>query len=208
MGKAVEGRALEEWKTVAEISRILGMEMGFANLADIGAEIARVSLLYGGITYEEMKSGRCMWPYKGEPLRHSVHIGGITWPDIDSLVTGTCSAKLYAYRERSRFHSENLSRYSSALTTISPEPSVGISRNLAERLALSAGDRVEVSTENGSMTFPVRLEPDLPENIVLIPDLENRGVLDILSWRVNPRMKVPTLDGIEVTIKKEEMGTT
>ena len=208
MSKAVEGRALEEWRTVAEISKILGIEMGYVNPADIGAEIARVSLLYGGITYEEMKSGRCMWPYKGEPLRHSVHIGGITWPDIDALMAGTGSMKVYAYRERCLFHSENLSRYSSALTTISPEPSVGMSKNLAEQLALGAGDRVEVSTERGSMTLPVRLAPDLPENIVLIPDFENRGVLDILSWKVNPAIKVPTMDGIEVTLKKEGMSTT
>jgi hypothetical protein len=67
---------------------------------------------------------------------------------------------------------------------------------------------VEVSTERGSMTFPVRLAPDLPENIVLIPDFENRGVLDILSWKVNPAIKVPTMDGIEVTLKKEGMSTT
>ncbi len=200
--RAVEGKGMEEWKAIAELSKILGLDMGFRSAADIFAEIARVSLLYRYITPDDMKSGTCIWPYKGEPLRHDVHIAGIDLPDIRSLMKKPQMSSVYVQRDVSLFHSENSSRYSSALKSISPEPYAKMSRVLAERLSIGDGDHVNVSTGAGGITLSAQIDPYLPENVVLIPNFECKGVFEIMKWKINPVIKTPALDGNEVFIKK------
>jgi predicted molibdopterin-dependent oxidoreductase YjgC len=132
-----------------------------------------------------------------------VSIEGIELPDIGALLKMPDKDKVYAVMDKPLFHSESLSRNSSALNSISPEPYVKISKALAYRLSASDGDYVSVSTEIGAIELPVVVEPGLPENIVLIPNnFEGKGMLKIMKWKTNPIIKSPAMDGTEVVIKK------
>jgi NADH-quinone oxidoreductase chain G len=201
--KAVQADGIEDWKIIAEISKILGYDMNYKSSDDIMSEIAKVSPLHKDITYKDVSSGECMWPYKGEPLRHGVSIEGIELPDIGALLRVSEKDKVYAVMDKPLFHSESLSRNSSALNSISPEPYVKISKALADRLSASDGDCVSVSTEAGAIELPVVVESELPGNIVLIPNnFEGKGILKIMKWKINPIIKSPAMDGTEVVIKK------
>lgn len=199
--KAIEGKGPEDWRIIAEISKILGIDMGYKTVEDVFAEIARVSL-YKDITSEDIEEGKCLWPYKGEPLRHGAHMAGIEPYYAASLLGKSDTGKVYAGRDASLFHSENSSRYSSALKSISPVPYVKMSKALAEKLDVGSGDSVEVSTELGSVRLSVRIYSFLPENVVLIPNFENGGIFEISRWSVNRIIKAPALDGNEVLIEK------
>jgi NADH-quinone oxidoreductase chain G len=201
--KAVQGTGIEEWKIISEMSRIFGLDMAYSGVTDIFAEVASVSHILRELTYSDIKSGNCMWPYKGEPLRHDVRIGGIELSDIVSA-TGRHSAVngIHIRREAHLFHSQNASRYSPALQSISPEPYVKMSEILADRLSVENGERVEVSTRAGSIILSVQRDACLPENIVLISSFEEEGFLEIAQWKVNPVIKVPALDGNKATIKR------
>ncbi len=200
--KAVDGRGWEEWKILAEISRILGYDMGYRSAADIFAEIAKVSLIYRGMTYEDIINGKCLWPYRGEPLRHDVHLEGIELPDINALMKESGIDKIYVHRDSCLFHSENVSRYSSVLKDIAPEPYVKIGKILAERLSISDGEDVTVSTEAGRILMHAHIDPSLPEDTVLIPNFEDQGSFRIMKWKINPVTRTPALDGNDVIIRK------
>lgn len=200
--KAIEGRGLEGWKIIAEISTILNVDMGYGSMKDILAEMASVSLIYRDVTSEDIEGGKCLWPYKGEPLRHDAHLRNIELPDITSLMKGPERDKIYVHRDACLFHSENSSRYSSALKSISPEPSVKIGRVLAERLSIAQGDCVTVSSGAGRITVLAQIDPRLPEDAVFIPNFENQGVFTIMGWKTNPIIKTPALDGNEVILRK------
>ncbi len=203
--KAVEGGGLAEWKTISEISRKLGLEMNYGGVMDIFAEIARVSHIFRDLTYEDIKRGNCMWPYKGEPLRHDAHIKGIELPGMFPGTGRRSVANGVQVRgEAHIFHARNASRYSPALESISPEPYVKMSEFLADSLSIEDGERVEVSTEAGRVTVSARRDPGLPENIILMPPFEKGGFLEIARWKVNPAIRVPALDDNRAAIRKRE----
>lgn len=204
--KAVQGESSEQWKVITELSRTLGLDMDYRSAADIFAEISRISHIYREITDSDLSSGRCFWPYRGGPLRHDAHIVGIELPDIASLMKDPAESRVHVRMEAHLFHSQNASSYSTALKSISPEPYVKMGEILAGRLSAGDGEGVKVSTEAGSMTLPVRLEPCLPENVVLIPTFERGGILEMIKWKVNPAMKVPALDGNAAVFEKTGPG--
>ncbi|HCL81160.1 MAG TPA: hypothetical protein DHW81_02705, partial [Nitrospiraceae bacterium] len=200
--KAVEGKGMEEWRTVSEISRLLGFNMDYKSSGDVRAEIAKVSPLHKDITYEDM-TGECMWPYKGEPLRHGISLEDIEMPDKGSLLKRPEKDRIYIGVDKPLFHFETLSRNSEALSSIAPEPYMNVGKALAGRLFLAEGDSANVSTAAGSLKLSVRVDPDIPDNSVMVPDnFGDKGVYAIMQWKVNSALKAPVTDAEGVTIKK------
>jgi NADH-quinone oxidoreductase chain G len=139
--KAVEGEGMDDWKIIAEISRLLGFDMDYRNAKDIIAEISRVSPLHKDLSYDDMSDGECIWPYKGEPLRHDINIAAIKEievPDMKSVLKSYEGDYDYTYLglgiNKPLFHSDSLSRYSPSLNSISPESYVKISKAMEEGL--------------------------------------------------------------------------
>ncbi len=206
--KVVVGQGLEDWSILAEISTLLGVEMHYADAKEVLAEIAKVSPLHKGITYEDMDGGQCMWPYKGEPLRHDITLSGISVPDMKSLLKKPERDKIYIGVEKPLFHSGSLSRNSLALNSISAKTYAKISLELAGRLSIADGDYVTISTSRGLLELPVMLFDGVPENMVLVPNnFEGDGAYKVLEWRMNETIKTPEFDGIEVSLKKIERIT-
>ncbi len=201
--KAVDGKGMEDWQAIAEISRMLGFDMNYRSPKDVMAEIARVSPLHKDIAYDDIVGDGFMWPYKGEPLRHGMSIEGIDIPDAKSLLKISDNDKIYAGMENPLFYSENLSRNSSALSSISPEPYARIGKALATKLSIIDGDYVNISADAGSIELSARVDSDLPENIVLIPNnFGDKGIFNVMNWKINPVIKSFVLDCTEVVIKK------
>jgi predicted molibdopterin-dependent oxidoreductase YjgC len=208
LNKVVGGQGLEDWKILSEISGLLGVDMRYADTQDVLAEIAKVSPLHKGITYEDMDDGQCMWPYKGEPLRHDLTLSGISVPNIKALLKKPEKDKIYISVEKPLFHSASMSRNSLALNSISAKPFAKISRELAGRFSLAEGDNVEISTSTSSLELPVTLFEDLPGNIILVSNnFEGAGVYKVLAYKMNETIKAPELDGNEVSLRKTERIT-
>ncbi len=201
--KAIDGSGLEDWKIIAEISKLLGTDMGFRDVKDVLAEIAKVSPLHKGITYDDMAGGECMWPYKGEPLRHDLNIAGIEMPDMKALLGTSGKDAVYAGLDKVLFHSASLSRNSAALNSINSEPCAKVGKGLAEKLSLADGDHVAVTSAAGTVELAAVVDSDMPDNIVLVPNnFEGKGAFMVMGWKMDPVTKSPALDGMEVTIKK------
>lgn len=197
--KAIDSSSgMEDWKVFSEISNKMGYRMEYADAESIMDEIARVSPLYRELTYKEISAGDCLWPYNGEPLRGET--GEI--PAVEKI-TREYNAGLYLAVERLLFHSGTLSRRSSALRRIYPEPLLKISPQHAERLGLKEGDIVEVSTVKGKLRVPVSIDVSIKDNKVLLSNnFEGRGVFNLLGYKLDAVTKAPGIEGCEVKITK------
>ena len=204
--KAIDSAGgLEDWKIIAEISKVLGVDMNYRDAKDVMAEIAKVSPLHKGITYEDMDGGDCMWPYKGEPLRHDLNIVGIGLPDMKALLRKADKDKTYIGVDKVLFHSASLSRNSSALHSICSEPRAKISKSLASKLSVASGDHIAISTGTGAVELAAVVEDDMPDNVVLVPNhFEGKGAFKLMGWKMNAALKSPALDGMEAVLKKIE----
>lgn len=202
LGKAVDGKGMNDWQAIAEISRILGFDMDYKNSGDIISEIAKVSPLHKDISYEDMVDGECMWPYKGEPLRHGMSIEGIEVSkfEIRKLKIGN---RIYIGIDNPLFHSDNLCRNSAALHSIAHEPYVRINKVLAQELSIVNGDCVVITTNSGNIELSAQIDSDLPANIVLIPsNFDGKGVFAVMNWRINQVTKSPAMDFTECVVRK------
>lgn len=119
--KAVEGEGMDDWKIIAEISKIMGFDMEYGSAKDIMTEISRVSPLHKDLSYNDISDGECIWPYKGEPLRHDISIEGIEVPDMKSVLKSYEGDYTYPGIDKLLFHSNGMSRYSPSLNSISEE---------------------------------------------------------------------------------------
>lgn len=205
--KAVEGEGMDDWKIIAEISRLLGFDMAYSSAKDIMAEISRVSPLHKDLSYDDMSDGECIWPYKGEPLRHDINIEGIEVPDMKSVLKSYAGDYIYLGINKPLFHSDSLSRYSPSLNSISPESYVKISRAMADKLSIASGDIAGISTDNGSLELSAVIDADLPENMVYIPNTfqdngQDKGAFGLMSLNINPVIKSPVIDSTKAVVKR------
>jgi predicted molibdopterin-dependent oxidoreductase YjgC len=107
--------------------------------------------------------------------------------------------------ERLLFHAGTTSRHSPALLKICPEATAKLSVELASELDLEDGDRVRLSTAQGSVTVPVEIDASLTDHRVLLSNhFENAGVLGLLDYSLHPLTKAPALEASEVAITKVE----
>jgi len=198
--RAVDTHAMEDWKIVSEVSSKMGYKMAYRGPEEIMEEIAKSSPLHRDLSYDQIDKGDCLWPYNGEPLR------GEVWDvPVAAVESREYKADSYLALERILFHSGTLSRRSSALRKICPEPALKIGVSHAERFGLKEGDNVTVSTEKGSIDVPVSIENFIHDNKVFLSNnFEGRGAFSLLSYRIDPITKVPGIEGCEVKIEKRQ----
>ncbi len=199
--KAVEGQSgMDDWRIISEISKNMGYPMDYSGAEEIMEEIANVSPLYRGLTYNALAEGGSMWPYHGEPLRGEVEVIPDPVP-----VRHDYGSDLYLTLERPLFHSGTISRRSSALRKIYPEPSLKIGAGNAEKLGLKNGEKVNVSTEHGNTDLMVAIDDSIRDNRVLLSNnFKGKGAFGLLGCRIDPVTKAPGTEGCEVTVRKME----
>jgi formate dehydrogenase major subunit/formate dehydrogenase alpha subunit len=56
------GRTKADWEILTNLANKMGYEMKYNSPSEIMDEIARVSKLYGGISYERLEKGGLQWP--------------------------------------------------------------------------------------------------------------------------------------------------
>ncbi|MBF0329728.1 MAG: NADH-quinone oxidoreductase subunit NuoG [Nitrospirae bacterium] len=199
--KAVHGEAMEGWKIISEIAKIIGVDWDFLTVVDILAELTKVSPVHKGITYSEMDSGNCLWPYNGEPLRDIAK--DFVLPDTKLIKREKCSGRSYLSADQQLFHSGTIGRNSSALNLLMPASYARIGSALNEKLSVKTGDTASISSGVKSAELDVIIDPDIKGMMVFVPNTAaDKGALSFMKWSMNKDFKNPALDGNEIEISK------
>ncbi|RJQ44482.1 MAG: hypothetical protein C4538_10010, partial [Nitrospiraceae bacterium] len=189
---------MEDWRIISGISGKMGYAMDYNEVQDIMTEMANVSPLYRDLTYREISSGNCLWPYHGEPLR-----GESTRVPEESEEAADYMEVFYLAVEKPLFHSGTLSGRSPALMKIYPEPLLRIGALVAKKIGLSEGDKVQFFTQAGSREALVSLDDSIRDNrIYYSNNFKGSGVLSLMSYKMDKVTKAPGIEGCEVKIKK------
>jgi NADH-quinone oxidoreductase chain G len=200
--KAVSPRSgKSDWNIVCDVANAMGHAMDYAEVGEITDELATVSPLHVGLEYESLdgrgwlarKSGR---PRRAEP---STPIApSIQGPEDNGIHLGV---------ERLLFHSGTTSRHAAALLKICPEATAKLSIGLASELGIEEGDRIRLSTAQGSVTVAVEIDSSLIDHGVLLSNhFEGAGVLGLLDYTLDPVTKAPGLEGCPVSVEKAEVA--
>lgn len=219
--KAVEPYAdsRPDWEIICSIAEAAGYKgMNYLNPAEIMDEIATVTPIYGGISYDRLDPFGLQWPcpdksHPGTPYLHkgkftrgkglfcpAEHVPPVEQPDDNYpylLSTGrTCW----------HFHTGTMTRRTSVLEREVPENYVEINPEDARKLHVKTGDFVTVSSRRGSIKVKTRVTDYVSEGSVFIPFHFREAAVNLLTIReVNPEAKISELKVCAVKIGKAEV---
>jgi formate dehydrogenase alpha subunit len=215
--KAVEapGKAKADWVILYELMKKLGYYRRYKSPADIMAEIATVAPSYAGIDYDRLEEAGIQWPCptkdhpgtkylhkgtfsRGKGLFSGIeHKGAEEQPDEEYPFVLTTGRVLYHY------HTGTMSRKVKGLNEKVPGAYVEISPTTAEKLGVSDGEMIQVSSRRGSIKLKAKLSSRVKGNVVFVPFHFAEAAANTLTNSVlDPKSKIPEFKVCAVAINK------
>ena len=200
------GDSRPDWLIISQLAQLMGSgEFDYASPKEIQDEIAALTPIYGGITYERLdRDGFLHWPcpaadhpgtaylHSGKFSRGLGHFFAVPYrppaevPDDEYPLTLTTGRILF------HFHTGTMTRCSPKLDKEVPTGYVEINPKDAEARGIAEGDMVTVSTRRGAIDIPAYVTAKVPESIVFIPFHFKECAANILTNpALDPIAKIP-----------------
>jgi predicted molibdopterin-dependent oxidoreductase YjgC len=198
------GEARDDWKIVCDIAAAFGYPMHYENASQIMDEIASVTPIYGGISFDRIEPVGLQWPCpnKNHPGTKYLHVDKFTrgkgkfhavrfrepaeLPDKEFPFVLSTGRLLYQY------HTGTLTRKVPAINQVSPTGYVEIHFQDAKKHRIKDGDSVEVSTIRGSVVTTARVGTTVARGWLFMPFHFAEGPANMLTNdALDPIAKIP-----------------
>jgi len=216
--KAIEpvGQAKADWQIISEIARRCGYkQMNYSHPSQIMDEIAELTPIYGGISYDRLDPFGLQWPCPSKDHPGTVYLHkdrftkgrGTFMPCVyiapDELPDDEYHFTLSTGRIYWHWHTGTMTRRTSTLDREAPGGYVEIHPQDAEKLRLRNGELVRVSSRRGQIEIAVRITEKVKEGSVFIPFHFREAAANVLTNpAVDPIAKIPEYKICAVKIEK------
>ncbi|MFZ0467508.1 MAG: formate dehydrogenase subunit alpha [Thiogranum sp.] len=207
--KAVElpGDARQDWWITNELARRIGCEWGFADPAEIYAEMASVMPSLDNISWERVSAEESVtYPCKApdQPGDEIVFSDGFPTPSgrgklvpasiipPDELPDESFPMILTTGRQLEHWHTGAMTRRSSVLDELEPEAVATLSPDDMSRMNIAPGAMIKVSTRRGILELRARADGAVPSGMVFIPFCYAEAPANVLTNQaLDPFGKIP-----------------
>ena len=216
--KAIEpiGDSKPDWRITGEIAKRMGAKgFEFSHPSEIMQEIAKVTLGYGGISYERLEKGGLQWPcptkeHPGTPVLH-----------VDKFVRGKGRFTLISYRPPAElpdkeyplilttgrslyhYHTGTMTRKVFGLNALEPEGTVEINPVDAQELGINHSDRVKVISRRGEVVTRAKVTEASPPGVVYMSFHFAESAANILTNpALDPVCKIPEFKACAVRVER------
>jgi len=216
--KAIEpvGQAKADWQIISEIARRCGYkQMNYSHPSQIMDEIAELTPIYGGISYDRLDPFGLQWPCPSKDHPGTVYLHkdrftkgrGTFMPCVyiapDELPDDEYDFVLSTGRIYWHWHTGTMTRRTSTLDREVPGGYVEIHPQDAEKLQLRDGEQVKVSSRRGQIEIAVKITEKVKEGSVFIPFHFREAAANVLTNpAVDPIAKIPEYKICAVKIEK------
>ncbi|QEN06614.1 formate dehydrogenase subunit alpha [Oceanispirochaeta crateris] len=206
--KAVEppGESRADWQILTEISTRMGYPMAYKNSSQIMKEIASLTPIYGGISYERLEDENLQWPcpsqeHPGTPFLHKEQFSrgkGLFHP-VDYIPPAERPDKEYPFvlstgRLLYHYHTATMTRRSEALNDFAPSAYGEINGEDLDRLGAGEGDLLKVTSRRGEIVVPARKSDRVAPGVLFIPfHFHESPVNRLTNDALDPASKIPEL---------------
>ncbi len=200
------GEAKADWEIISDISTKMGYPMKYASAKDIFDEIIKVTPSYAGITYERLENEGIQWPcptadHPGTKFLHKdrfsrglglfsaiEYIPPAEWPDKEYPLFLSTGRVLYHY------HTGTMTIRSQGPSERYPESLVEINPAEAEKLGISDGQMVKVTSRRGSVQAKAQItQKSVPGTIFMNFHFAEAAVNLLTNPALDPVGKIPEL---------------
>jgi len=209
------GSSLEDWKIICMLSNIMGYPMNYKNAAEIMDEIASLTPIYGGISYERLEDGALQWPCKqyNDPGTSILHTKDFTrgkgrFIPVKHTPPAEVASEEYPYilttgRILYQFHTRTMTGKVKGLNEIAPTNLVQINTDDAKRLGINNRDMVRVKSRRGSVTALSLVNSKIKKGVIFMPFHYADSPANILTNpALDPKAKIPEFKACAVSLKK------
>ena len=177
------GEAKPDWEIICLLAQRMGAHgFDFASPGEVMDEIAQVTPIYGGVSYERLeREGFLQWPvptsdhpgtpylHKGKFSRGLGHFHAIPFKEAAELPDEEYPFILTTGRLMFHWHTGTMTRRSEKLDQEVPEAYVEMHPEDADRIGLNGNQRVRVTSRRGEIELGVRVTPHIRPGVVFIP---------------------------------------
>lgn len=216
--KAIEpvGEAKTDWEILSEIARRCGYNgMDYSHPSQIMDEIAQLTPIYGGISYDRLDPFGLQWPCPSENHPGTTYLHkdkfakgkGTFMPcayaAADELPDNEYNFVLSTGRIYWHWHTGTMTRRISTLDREVPAGYVEINPKDAEKLKIKKGSRVKVSSRRGEIETSALVTEKVKEGSVFVPFHFSEAAANVLTNpAVDPVAKIPEYKVCAVKIEK------
>ncbi len=198
------GQALPDWKIITDLANFMGADWSYEHPSEIMDEIAPVTPIYGGISYDRLEEGGLQWPcvdadhpgtqylHKGEFARGRGLFTPVSFKEAQELPDDVYPFILSTGRNLFHWHGGTMSHRSPGLEGLSPVAEVEINPEDARELNVENGDSVKVSSRRGELIAEARLTPRSPVGTVFMTFHYPEAAANLLTGvHLDPQAKIP-----------------
>jgi formate dehydrogenase major subunit len=189
------GDSKADWKITQEIANKMGANWGYSHPAEIMAEMASLTPLYGGVRYERLEGYKTLqWPVHEDGTDEPVlYLNGFAFPDK--------KARLYplTFREPAEapdtefdldlnngrvlehFHEGNMTHRVAGIHQENPERYVEISEELATDRNITSGRWVRIVSRQGAVKVKVLVTSRVFGKQIFLPLTSQDGPVNVLT---------------------------
>lgn len=213
-GVNAPGQALSDWEIIMRIMNQMGYDKTYYQASEIMEEIAQVTPIYGGISYERIAEEGLQWPcpdkdHQGTKFLHKdvfnrgkglfdpglyVHAAEMT--DDEYPIILTTGRILY------HWHTRTMTKRVEGIHALYPSSFIEINPITAKELEIEDGDQVKVSSRRGQVLTTVKVNDNAQEGVVFMPFHFDDGPANVLTnVALDPIAKIPELKVAAVRIE-------
>jgi formate dehydrogenase major subunit len=217
------GDSRADWKITQDIANRLGAKWNYQHPSEIMDELASLSPLYEGVSYERLEGYKTLqWPVAPDGTDQPIlYLDGFAFPDK--------KARLYpvTFHEPSEqpdsdfdlflnngrllehFHEGNMTYRVDGIREETPERYLEISEELAKERGIESGRWVRVTSRHGSLVIKVLVTTRVHGKQVYLPLFSREGPINILTGsQADAATNTPAFKETAVKIKVlPEQGT-
>ena len=218
--KALEpiGDSRPDWLITCQIARKMGIKgFEFESPSDIMEEIASLTPAYGGITYERLEQGGLQWPcptaeHPGTPILHvgifsrgKGHFVPLEYKPSAELPDKEYPLLLTTGRNQFHWHTGTMTRRVGGLNDLLGESWVDVSPSDAEKLGVTHGERVKITSRRGSVFARANVTDVSDKGVVYMNMHFAESAANVLTNPVlDPVSKIPEFKVSAVRIDKSD----
>ncbi|MCX6384081.1 MAG: formate dehydrogenase subunit alpha [Actinobacteria bacterium] len=210
------GQAKADWQILSEVARRMGYKgMDYKHPSEIMDEIASLTPIYGGITYDRLGPYGLQWPcptkdHPGTSVLHKEKFtkGKGTFMPRPYIPPAESTDEEYNFvlttgRVYWHWHTRTMTNRTSTLEREAPEPYVEINCEDAEDLQIRDDQLIKVSSRRGAITLKVRVGHKVAKGTLFIPFHYREAAANILTiLAVDPIAKIPEYKVCAVKVEK------
>ncbi len=216
--KAVDppGEARPDWQILCDLARSAGYkEISYAAPHEIMAEIAALTPLYGGISYDRLEPHGLQWPCTtsddpGTPILHREHFtrGRGRFIPVEYRPSAELPDEEYPFvlttgRSYFHWHTGSMTRRTHLLDREERSPFVELNPHDAARMGVREREMTQVTSRRGSILLAARVSDIVPPGVLFIPFHFVEGAANALTNNVlDPESSIPEFKVCAVSIRR------